>query len=69
MDMFGRHGLKVTFLMNGLKVEQFAQECREFKAQGHEFSSESYEHEYSFMYTREQERESMQKTSRLLKKS
>src|SRR5438094_304832 len=62
MDMFSRHGLKVTFLMNGLKVEQFSEECKEFKAQGHEFSSESYEHEYSFMYTREQERESIQKT-------
>jgi len=62
MDMFDRHGLKATFLMNGLKVEQFAEECKPFKAQGHEFSSESYEHEYSFMYTREQERESIQKT-------
>jgi hypothetical protein len=48
--------------MNGLKVEQFAEECRQFKAEGHEFSSECYEHEYSFMYTREQERESIQKT-------
>jgi len=62
MDMFARHGLKVTFLMNGLKVEQFAHECREFKSQEHEFSSESYEHEYSFMYTRDEERESIQKT-------
>ena len=61
-DLFQRHNLKVTFLMNGLKVEQFADECREFKAQGHEFSSESYEHEYSFMYTKEQERETIQKT-------
>lgn len=47
MDMFVRHGLKVTFLMNGHKVEQFADECQEFKAQGHEFSSKSYEPEYS----------------------
>jgi allantoinase len=61
-DLFDRHNLKVTFLMNGLKVEQFADECREFKAKGHEFSSESYEHEYSFMYTKEQERETIQKT-------
>ena len=38
-DLFDRHNLKVTFLMNGLKVEQFADECREFKAKGHEFSS------------------------------
>jgi len=62
IDLFERHKLKVTFLMNGLKVEQFPNEVREFKAQGHEFSSEGYEHEYSFMYTREQERESIQKT-------
>jgi peptidoglycan/xylan/chitin deacetylase (PgdA/CDA1 family) len=62
MDLFNRYGLKVTFLMNGLKVEQFPDEVREFKAQGHEFSSEGYEHEYSFMYTKEQERESIQKT-------
>jgi len=59
MDRFSRHGLKVTLLMNGLKLEQFAEECKEFQAQGHEFSSESYEHEYSFIYTREQERESI----------
>src|SRR5262249_21696507 len=38
-DLFDRHNLKVTFLMNGRKVEQFADECREFKAKGHEFSS------------------------------
>ena len=62
MDMFDRHGLKVTFLMNGLKVEQFAEECKEFQARGHEFSSESYEHGYSFMRTREQELKSIQKT-------
>lgn len=62
IDLFDRYNMKVTFLMNGLKVEQFAAECKEFKAKGHEFSSEGYEHEYSFMYTREQERESIQKT-------
>ena len=62
IDLFDRYKLKVTFLMNGLKVEQFPNEVREFQAMGHEFSSEGYEHEYSFMYTKEQERESIQKT-------
>jgi allantoinase len=62
IDLFARHKLKVTFLMNGLKVEQFPNEVREFKALGHEFSSEGYEHEYSFMHSNEQERESIQKT-------
>ena len=62
LDLFERHQLKVTMLMNGLKVEQFPDACREIKAMGHEFSSESYEHEYSYMYTREQERDSIQKT-------
>lgn len=62
IELFDRYNLKVTFLMNGLKVEQFPNEVREFKAMGHEFSSEGYEHEYSFMYTKEQERESIRKT-------
>ena len=62
MDMFERHNLKATFLMNGKKVEQFPDECKEFQAQGHEFSSECYEHEYAFMYTREEERKSIQDT-------
>jgi len=62
IDLFDRYKVKVTFLMNGLKVEQFPAEVKEFKAQGHEFSSEGYEHEYSFMYTKDQERESIQKT-------
>ncbi len=62
MDMFERHNLKVTFLMNGKKVEQFPDEVKEFQAQGHEFSSECYEHEYAFMYTREEERKSIQDT-------
>jgi allantoinase len=62
LDLFDRHQLKVTFLMNGLKVEQFPEICREARDRGHEFSSESYEHEYSYMYTRDEERESIRKT-------
>jgi peptidoglycan/xylan/chitin deacetylase (PgdA/CDA1 family) len=52
----------------GIKVEQFSEECKEFQAQGHEFSSESYEHEYSFMSSREQERESIRKTTAAFEK-
>ena len=62
MELFDRHQMKVTMLMNGKKVEQFPDACREIKAKGHEFASESYEHEYSYMYTREQERDSIRKT-------
>jgi peptidoglycan/xylan/chitin deacetylase (PgdA/CDA1 family) len=61
LDLFERHQLKVTMLMDGLKVEQFADVCRDIRAIGHEFASENYAHEYSYMYTREQERESIQK--------
>jgi peptidoglycan/xylan/chitin deacetylase (PgdA/CDA1 family) len=62
LDLFERHDLKMTMLMNGKKVEQFPDVCREIKAMGHEFSSESYEHEYSYMFTRDQERESIVKS-------
>jgi len=62
LDLFDRHQIKMTMLMNGKKVEQFPDVCREIKAKGHEFSAESYEHEYSYMYTREEERESIAKS-------
>jgi peptidoglycan/xylan/chitin deacetylase (PgdA/CDA1 family) len=64
LDLFQRYQLKVTFLMNGLKVEQFPDIVKEIQAQGHKFSSEGYVHEYSFMYTKDEERESIQRTIR-----
>lgn len=67
LDLFERHDLKVTFLMNGLKAVELGREdnadlLAEIKSQGHEFSSEGFVHEYSFMYTREEEDQSMKKT-------
>ncbi|MCH7912482.1 MAG: polysaccharide deacetylase family protein [Deltaproteobacteria bacterium] len=62
LELFQRYQLKVTFLMNGLKVEQFPDIVKEIQGQGHEFSSEGYVHEYSFMYTKDEERESIHKT-------
>lgn len=67
LDLFQRYDLKTSFLMNGLKAVELgrpenADLLREIKSQGHEYSSEGYVHEYSFMYTREEEDESMKKT-------
>lgn len=67
LDLFQRYDLKTSFLMNGLKAVELgrpenADLLHEIKSQGHEYSSEGYVHEYSFMYTREEEDESMKKT-------
>lgn len=67
LDLFQRYDLKTSFLMNGLKAVELgrpenADLLQEIKSQGHEYSSEGYVHEYSFMYTREEEDESMKKT-------
>ncbi len=67
LDLFKRYDLKTSFLMNGLKAVELGQPenadlLQEIKSQGHEYSSEGYVHEYSFMYTRDEEDESMKKT-------
>ena len=67
LDLFQRYDLKTSFLMNGLKAVELgrpenADLLQEIASQGHEYSSEGYVHEYSFMYTREEEDDSMKKT-------
>ena len=67
LDLFERYDLKTSFLMNGLKAVELgrpenADLLQEIASQGHEYSSEGYVHEYSFMYTREEEDGSMKKT-------
>ena len=67
LDLFKRYDLKTSFLMNGLKAVELgrpenADLLHEIASQGHEYSSEGYVHEYSFMYTREEEDDSMKKT-------
>lgn len=62
LDLFNRKEVKVTFLMNGRKAELFPDATRRIKQEGHELSSEGWVHEYSFMMTRAQERQSITKT-------
>jgi peptidoglycan/xylan/chitin deacetylase (PgdA/CDA1 family) len=62
LDLFDRKNVKVTFLMNGRKVELFPDATLQIKEKGHELSSEGYVHEYSFMMSRAQEQRSIKKT-------
>ncbi len=67
LDLFKRYDMKVSLLLNGMKAEDLglkenADLLAEIKEQGHEYSSEGYVHEYSFMYTKEEENESIRKT-------
>lgn len=68
LDLFDRKDVKVTFLMNGRKVELFPEAIRKIKEKGHELSSEGYVHEYSYMMTRSQEQASIKKTVRAFEK-
>ena len=67
LDTFERYDIKASLLLNGVKAEELGREenadlLAEVQSQGHEYASEGYVHEYSYMYTREQEDESMKKT-------
>ncbi len=67
LDLWQRYDIKTSLLLNGVKAEELgrpenADLLAAVAAQGHEYSSEGYVHEYSYMYTKEEENESMEKT-------
>ena len=67
LDTFEKYDIKASLLLNGVKAEELGLEenadlLSEVQSQGHEYASEGYVHEYSYMYTREEEDESMKKT-------
>jgi peptidoglycan/xylan/chitin deacetylase (PgdA/CDA1 family) len=62
LDLFERHQVKVTFVINGIRVEESPELALEVQRAGHEMAGENYIHEYAPMYTPEGEREELEKT-------
>lgn len=62
LDLFDRHQLKITFVVNGIRVEESPELALEVQRRGHEMAGENYIHEYVPMYTPDEEREELQKT-------
>jgi peptidoglycan/xylan/chitin deacetylase (PgdA/CDA1 family) len=62
LNLFDDHGVKATFVINGLRVRESPELAREVQARGHDLASENYVHEYAVMYDAEEERRSLQDT-------
>ncbi|MPZ16003.1 MAG: polysaccharide deacetylase family protein [Chloroflexi bacterium] len=62
LNLFDDHGVKATFVINGMRVEESPDLAREVQARGHEMASENYLHEYAVMHDVDDERKSLQAT-------
>jgi peptidoglycan/xylan/chitin deacetylase (PgdA/CDA1 family) len=64
MDLFDRHGVKLTVLACGLAVERFPAIARELFDRGHDMSSENWDHQYAALQTLDEERADIARTVR-----
>lgn len=68
LDLLGRYGLKVTFFVPGLVMEQRPAMVEEILKQGHEIAHHSWSHAWIVNLTLEQEREEMDKGIDIIKR-
>lgn len=61
LDLLDRYGVKTTFFVPGLVIEQRPEVIEDILRRGHELAHHSYSHAWILSLTPEQEREEMQK--------
>jgi len=61
MDLLDRYGIKATFFIPGLVIQQRWALCEEVLKRGHEIAHHSWSHAWILTLTPEQEREEMEK--------
>lgn len=66
LELFERHGLRVTWFIPGHSVETFPEQCRQIVAAGHEVGLHGYSHEDPMALSLEQEQAIFEKTIALL---
>lgn len=66
LEMFDEAGVKATFFTLGWVAEKCPALIREIVDQGHELASHGYEHKRATMQTREEFREDVRRTKRML---
>jgi len=61
LDLLDRYGIKSTFFVPGLIIEQRWKLCEEILSRGHEIAHHSWSHRWIISLTPEEEREEMEK--------
>jgi peptidoglycan/xylan/chitin deacetylase (PgdA/CDA1 family) len=62
LELFENEGIRTTFWLNGLTVQRLPELAKEIETLGHEIACEHWIHDYAFMKSYEEERESIHKT-------
>jgi peptidoglycan/xylan/chitin deacetylase (PgdA/CDA1 family) len=62
LDVFERQGMKFTALACGEAVDNFPELARAMAEQGHDMSSENWNHEYSVLQSQDEERAEIERT-------
>jgi peptidoglycan/xylan/chitin deacetylase (PgdA/CDA1 family) len=68
LDLLGRHGIKATFFIPGLVIEQRRSLIDEILRQGHEVAHHSWSHAWIVNLTPEQERQEMERGIDIIKR-
>jgi len=66
LDLFEASEVRVTFAASGKRVEVDSDPARNVLCRGDELASESYVHEHPVMYTREEQRKTVEAFERVL---
>ena len=68
LDLLDRYGLKVTFFVPGLVIDQREALMEDILKRGHEIAHHSYSHRWILSLTPEEEREEMEKGFQSIKR-
>ncbi len=66
LDLFDRHGLKVTFFLAGHWIKSYPDKVREIAARGHELGNHSWTHPHMSALSREKIREELERTQQAI---
>lgn len=70
MEMFDKYGVKVSGLVSGLAAEYYPEIIKELAERGHEIAAHEWDQNLgSWKMTREEERESVRRTTRMVEKA
>jgi polysaccharide deacetylase family sporulation protein PdaB len=66
LDLFDKHGLKVTFFLAGHWIKSYPDKVREIASRGHELGNHSWTHPHMSALSREKIREELERTQQAI---
>src|SRR4029077_16776252 len=67
LEIFRKEEIKTTWVPSGITIKNYPAVIKEAVAQGHEIGTETWIHDYSYMKKRDQEKNDLQRTVKIVK--